>query len=355
MARLVEGKGIRFKGRIYETWPLLSKALLKDGQKPNKWIEKNQNKARRAFSIGLNKERVPVKVTDKGRPVGQARKAAAERAADAQLITSGRASVVASLKAYIDGFDETTDANKALIDRIFRLTKSDPDNENAFIDAFLVDEKVETFLPGYTALAKAGVIPASGAGAGQQYWLWRTSVNESYESHFGEPMSSTQLSAVALNVDTGGHTAEFLDYYYSFIDTVGDAYRRRNPTVGEDETNQDLDALFRTGKSAETILAEYRGIDFIAANRGDIQGTAGAFNFGEGLAGPGAFSEAELKALGEQEAGITTELGLDMQRRVATATQRMGRIWQGQSVQGTVSLPGGATRGARGSRVDVGA
>jgi len=100
---------------------------------------------------------------------------------------------------------------------------------------------------------------------------------------------------------------------------------------------------------------ELRGESFIAANRGDIQGTAGAFNFGAGGAGPGAFSEEELKALGEQEAGITTELGLDMQRRVATATQRMSRIWQGQSVQGTVSLPGGATRGAPGSRVDVGA
>ena len=351
MARFVEGKGVRFKGRIYETWPLLSKALLKDGQEPNKWIEKNQNKARKAFSIGLNKERVPVKVTDKGRPVGQARKAAADRAADAQFITSARASIVASLKANIDGFDETTEDNQALIDRIFTLTKSDPDNDDAFIDAFLVDEKVETFLPGYTALARNGVIQASGAEAGRQYWLWRTSVNESYESHFGQPMSPAQLGAVAKE----GHTAEYMDNYYSFRDTVGDEYRRRNPTVGEAVTNEALDALFKTGKSVETILAEYRGIDFIAANRGDIQGTAGAFNFGAGGAGPGAFSEEELKALGEQEAGITTELGLDMQRRVATATQRMSRIWQGQSVQGAVSLPGGATRGAPGSRVDVGA
>jgi len=344
VARFVEGKGIRFKGRIYPTWPLLSKALLKDGQKPNKWIEKNQNKARKAFSIGLNENRVPVLVTDKEKPVGQALR-------DEAAIVDAGEMIEDLVRSYFKDFNFDGAAERTFIQDIKDDVGGQTDSD-IIVANMLGHDEINLLFPGFSDLAGAGVITASGVAAGAAYITWRNEVQETHRKYFGTSMDREQLGQVAAGAVTGRASAAFLEHYYSFINSVGEEYELRH---GEAASKERLDQMFETGKSAARWGMELQGESYIAANRGDIQGTAGAFNFGAGLAGPGAFSEEELKALGEQEAGITTELGLDMQRRVATATQRMSRIWQGQSVQGTVSLPGGATRGAPGSRVDVGA
>lgn len=343
---------VSYGGRQWSVWALLAEQLKKDGINPNDWVKRHPNAAKK-MNLGLGPGGKVIRLDRRDAKIQKEidDKAAEVALEDETTIGEGRDLIVRTLKKYIPGFDESLPENVALIDRLFGRVKNDIEDPNAITNAFLVDADIEKFLPGYKALAEAGVIPASGVGAGQAYWQWRSSVNETYELHFGTRLTGEQLTAIAKNVDTGGHSASFLETYYSFLDEVGDAFALHN---GRAATNAELNALFQTGKSKETITAEYRGADFIKANRGSIQSEAGAFNFGEGGAGSGTFSEAELTALGNQEAGITTALGLDIQRRVSLATQRMDRIFQGQAAQGSLNLPGGATRGAPGSRVDVG-
>ena len=349
MAKLVEGEGIRFEGRVYKNWPDLSRAISRAGQlTPAQWIAKNEKKVKKAFSIGLNENNVPVIVTDDGTPRGEAVATAAE---DKVLLTDSNKMVEDLIRSYFPDYDFEAPANQAFIQRIKDRVagKSEPD---LIVNELFADDGIDLLFPGFSSLADAGVISASGVDAGRDYINWRNSVNEAFELHFGRSMDAAELGQVANGAVTGGYTAAFLLDYYGFIDTVGDAFERHNGRIA---TTAELNKLFQTGKSADTIESEFKGIDFINANRGDIQSQAGAFNFGGGGAGAGQFSSTELTALGNQQFGLETELGFDIQRRVALATQRMGRIFQGQAAQGTLNLPGGATRGAPGSRVDVGA
>ena len=127
------------------------------------------------------------------------------------------------------------------------------------------------------------------------------------------------------------------DYRNNF-NTFNQVYRQY---TGRDLTAQEYANSLREGITAETAARRFQGAANVAAYGNDWQYLAGAF-------GPGRLSEADLKAQGEQQAGISTGRGTFLDKALQQAEARMRRAFEGvlatpgfsQSATGRILSPG---------------
>lgn len=92
---------------------------------------------------------------------------------------------------------------------------------------------------------------------------------------------------------------------------------------GRAPTQAEIETFLASGWDPQRIEQVGVGFSTVQAQRADLQYSAGAF-------GSGQFTEEEMKAYGEQQAGIDTELGQKIQAKVAASLQRMQSIFTGQ-------------------------
>lgn len=126
--------------------------------------------------------------------------------------------------------------------------------------------------------------------------------------------------------------------YRNNMNTFNQVYRQY---TGRDLTAQEYAAALREGITAETAARRFQGAANVAAYGNDWQYLAGAF-------GQGRLSEADLKAQGEQQAGISTPRGTFLDKALQQAEQRMRRAFEGvlatpgfsQSATGRILSPG---------------
>jgi hypothetical protein len=109
-----------------------------------------------------------------------------------------------------------------------------------------------------------------------------------------------------------------------------------------------FESLYKSNTDANTVSRKFAGEAFIDTNRNSLQYAAG--NFGDGR-----LSDSELKALGEQEAGITNPLGMKIAERVSLAQRRIARVFDGVLASPSLTAQGGRLRSPQGERPDIGA
>lgn len=107
------------------------------------------------------------------------------------------------------------------------------------------------------------------------------------------------------------------------------------------------------GLSPTYVGKVWEGQAWTNANQGEVNYQLGAF-------GGGAPSPAELTALGQQQAGLTTNLGFKVQQKLQAALQRMQGVFGGQVSSpnmsiGAQGLNAPSLLGAKGSSPDIGA
>jgi hypothetical protein len=104
------------------------------------------------------------------------------------------------------------------------------------------------------------------------------------------------------------------------------------------------------GTPLDTIEKQYSGQAYVAANAPQIQQTAGAFG------DTGALTQPELRALGEEQAGLDSPLGQLVQRRLQRAQERLQGAFKGALASPAMSLAGGRLAGTASQRTpDIGA
>jgi hypothetical protein len=91
---------------------------------------------------------------------------------------------------------------------------------------------------------------------------------------------------------------------------------------GRDATGDELESFANQGFDANTVGQIGAGKAYVDANRGDIQYLGGAFDAGQ-------FTEDELKAYGEHQAGRTSALGESIKSKVESAMKKVERVFQG--------------------------
>jgi len=241
-------------------------------------------------------------------------------------------------------FFEDAEAREGFVAEVIAAAPSyeDPDD---FMLAVVNTVWFQGAFPQFATLSGAGVIPTLGF---SEYRTYKREVQDSYKRVFGSDMTEVQFQADA----SLGHSARYLEGFYDYKDRVRDLYSQYSsdpdatpPESFDAQAEQD----FFAGKDLGRVEKGLQAVAWQASFGAEAQHLAGRFGGGE-------LTEGELKALGEQEAGLTSGVGLGIQRRVAEASARMERIFQGQTVRGQLTLPEATGRDAqRGSRVDVGA
>jgi hypothetical protein len=110
----------------------------------------------------------------------------------------------------------------------------------------------------------------------------------------------------------------------------------------------DFNGLYRQYTNRDITGAEYadhlrEGVDSTTVGR-RFQGAAIAdtygqdWNYYEGNFGEGRLTGDEQTALGRQQAGLDSPLGLKVQRRLQMAQERVQKVFSGQLAQGQLSL-----------------
>lgn len=118
--------------------------------------------------------------------------------------------------------------------------------------------------------------------------------------------------------------------YLNQVNTLTQQYQGRQ--VGSDE----LAGYLQQGYSPTHVGQLYAGKAYVGANRNDIQYAAGAMD------SQGQFTDAELAALGNENAGLDSELGQRIQNRFNVAKQRIQTAFSG-----TLATPGLSTSNGR--------
>jgi hypothetical protein len=119
-------------------------------------------------------------------------------------------------------------------------------------------------------------------------------------------------------------------------------YENRNVTAEE------LNRFYDQDVSAEKLGRQYQGKGIVAAKGGDYQNVLGSF-------GGGQLGEGELGTLGEQQAGIDTILGQQLQERLTKAQKRIAGAFNSTVSKPALSFVGGKLTTSRGKQPDVGA
>jgi hypothetical protein len=116
--------------------------------------------------------------------------------------------------------------------------------------------------------------------------------------------------------------------YRAYLNQANQLYRQwMNRDIATDEFVQ----ILTSGTSLGVVAKRFEGAAYVGANRDDIQYLAG--NFGDG-----AFTDADLKAYGEQQVGLGSTLGAGLQAKVQNALMRLNRVFQGQLATPSLSL-----------------
>jgi hypothetical protein len=128
-----------------------------------------------------------------------------------------------------------------------------------------------------------------------------------------------------------GLIADERDYlqYVTAMDSLAQRYWGRNIS------SEEIASFLFSGKTPDIVGREYAGLANIMAYSGEYNYYLGAF--GEG----GRPSDAEMKALGEEQAGLDSPLGQKLKRSLDAALQRYSKLFEGTA--GTPSLSLGST------------
>ena len=131
----------------------------------------------------------------------------------------------------------------------------------------------------------------------------------------------------ALEGIANGTIANERDYtqYMHNINALSKQYQGRD--VSGDEVKGYLQAGYDTGYVGKL----YGGQSWVAANKGDVQYDLGAFG------DTGQTDAAGLTALGNENAGIDTAFGQQLQNQVQKSLQRLHGVFQGTLAQGANS------------------
>jgi hypothetical protein len=101
------------------------------------------------------------------------------------------------------------------------------------------------------------------------------------------------------------------------------------------------------GTSADTVARQFSGQAYADTNRNDIQYAAGAF-------GEGQLTEAQLTALGQQQAGLDTPQGQMVSAAYDKALKRLHGAFRGVLANPALQMSNGRLAGPQ-KRPDVGA
>lgn len=102
--------------------------------------------------------------------------------------------------------------------------------------------------------------------------------------------------------------------------------------AGRDVTLDEFAGHLREGVGADVVGKRFEGAAYASTYGNDWQYLLGAF--GEGRA-----SSEELKAGGEQQAGLSSPLGMKLQQRLSQAQQRIQAVFSGNLALGQLKLP----------------
>lgn len=116
------------------------------------------------------------------------------------------------------------------------------------------------------------------------------------------------------------------------------AYQPVAAQYGDNLDFTTIQSMYDQGVSAGTYGKQLGGKAYVAANKGDIQQTSGAF-------GDGQLSDAQLKSLGEEQAGLDTPMGQQLTVAFQKALQRAHGAFQGALASPALSLAGGRLAG----------
>jgi hypothetical protein len=128
-----------------------------------------------------------------------------------------------------------------------------------------------------------------------------------------------QRQVAATKAGLGSQNGTYLSGLLSYVNQVAPIYGQ----YGAGLSREMLEANYKNGISADTVGKQLQGGAFINANRGDIQQLAGAFN------DSGQLSDAQLKAYGEEQSGLDSTLGAQVQTGLQKAQQRLQGLLQG--------------------------
>lgn len=93
---------------------------------------------------------------------------------------------------------------------------------------------------------------------------------------------------------------------------------------------------YRNGWSADYIAKRFAGMAYANANKGDIQQTMGSY-------GAGQLTPEQLRALGNEQAGIDTPLGQQLSLAYEKAQRRMQSVFRGTVARVNANLPASTT------------
>ena len=116
--------------------------------------------------------------------------------------------------------------------------------------------------------------------------------------------------------------------YRSYLDAINNIY---NQYLGRHVSGDEVSALLAEGVSPDIVGRRFAGQAYVNANRNDIQYLAGAF-------GEGRLGDNQLTALGNENAGIDTQLGQIQQKVLQKAQQIHDKLFTGTLATPSLSI-----------------
>lgn len=104
--------------------------------------------------------------------------------------------------------------------------------------------------------------------------------------------------------------------------------------TGAGVSRQEIEDAYTKGLTPDYVGRQFAGAAYVDANKGDIQLTSGAF-------GGGQLDDSQLKAFGEENAGIDTPMGQQLTAAYSKAQKRLDKVFQGVLALPQLSLAGG--------------
>lgn len=132
------------------------------------------------------------------------------------------------------------------------------------------------------------------------------------------------------NAGLPSQTGDYLNGLLQYTQSVAPLYSQYGVPLARGV----VESNFKNGVTTDTIGKQLQGNAYIQANSPDIQYLAGAF-------GSGALSGDQLTAYGQQQAGLDSGLGEQLNTMISKAQSRLNRIFQGSLATPSLSLTSG--------------
>lgn len=132
------------------------------------------------------------------------------------------------------------------------------------------------------------------------------------------------------NAGLPSSTGDYLNGLLQYTQSVAPLYSQ----YGVPLTRGVIENNFKNGVTSDVIGKQLQGNAYIQANSPDIQYLAGAF-------GGGALNSDQLTAYGQQQAGLDSGLGEQLNTMISKAQARLNRIFQGSLATPSLSLTSG--------------